>query len=349
MVIPVTAAEPEKQTTVASAPPSISEIGIEQDRLSTGSAHSGETDAETQWLYLDGAGQEFGPFVGSVMERLFAQEFFRQGRNLLVRQSSWCRHVPVRSLFPDGEEVAFAAPLGPPGQPEMPPGGRNDAGDSSGHKRPILLPTGPYKPPKVKNGVVVRAERPTVEAAELGMMQPPSDFRQTFSSELGTDAGLAYGRLKSFSVSKGFGFIESPECYERFGRDVFMHWEEKAELPIGTYVTFQVERNNNGMPQARNVRLLASPSTEGHIVEGIGVKKVPVRAPETVGTTPETIPEMTPSVSQHIREQREHRDQREQPEQAPSQAQSHRSWAPSSHGYSQAGGEAGDGWEGVAQ
>lgn len=298
----VASVEREKQTVVV-APPSVSDIG--HDQVSSESPRSGDTgvENETKWLYLDGAGQEFGPFVGSVMERLFTQGFFPQGRHLHVRQSSWCRHVPISSVFPEGE-IPFASPLGPPGLPEMnpfgtaPPGVRNDIEDSSPHRHIIRLPTGPYKPPKVKNGVRVRAERPTVEAAELGPVQPPTDFRQ--------DPALAYGRLKSFSLTKGFGFIESPECYERFGRDVFMHHEEKAELPIGTFVTFQVERNSQGMPQARNVRLLASPSAEGHTVEGLGVKRVPARLPEKEASPKlDKVPEATPSDSQQLQEQQE--------------------------------------------
>merc|ERR1719281_670908 len=67
------------------------------------------------------------------------------------------------------------------------------------------------------------------------------------------DAGRFRGRIKSFNARQGFGFIECTEAHGRFGRDVFLHKTQIGDLKVGTEVTFGVEPNKQGMPQARDV------------------------------------------------------------------------------------------------
>lgn len=64
------------------------------------------------------------------------------------------------------------------------------------------------------------------------------------------------GRIRSFSEHKGFGFIDCPETYRAFSRDVFIHRFQMSEsgLKAGMDVVFQVELNKMGHPQARCVR-----------------------------------------------------------------------------------------------
>merc|ERR1719245_1652451 len=65
--------------------------------------------------------------------------------------------------------------------------------------------------------------------------------------------GRMQGRIKSFNAKQGFGFIESPEAHAMFGRDIFLHKAQIGDLKVGTVVTFTVESNKQGMPQARNL------------------------------------------------------------------------------------------------
>lgn len=65
--------------------------------------------------------------------------------------------------------------------------------------------------------------------------------------------GRYRGRIKSFNVEKGFGFIECPETFAQFNRDVFLHKAQFGEMTVGTEVTFQVETNKQGMPQAKDL------------------------------------------------------------------------------------------------
>merc|ERR1719199_619187 len=64
------------------------------------------------------------------------------------------------------------------------------------------------------------------------------------------------GRIKSFNPKQGFGFIECAEAHARFHRDVFLHKAQIGDLKVGAEVSFCVEQNKQGMPQARSVMTL---------------------------------------------------------------------------------------------
>jgi cold shock CspA family protein len=61
------------------------------------------------------------------------------------------------------------------------------------------------------------------------------------------------GRIKSFNTEKGFGFIESAGAHAQFGRDVFVHRTVIGSFGVGSEVTFTVETNKQGMPQAKHL------------------------------------------------------------------------------------------------
>jgi len=61
------------------------------------------------------------------------------------------------------------------------------------------------------------------------------------------------GRIKSFNTEKGFGFIESAGAHAQFGRDVFVHRTVIGSFGVGAEVTFTVETNKQGMPQAKHL------------------------------------------------------------------------------------------------
>eukprot|EP00928_Gymnodinium_smaydae_P094503 TRINITY_DN7944_c1_g6_i1.p1 TRINITY_DN7944_c1_g6~~TRINITY_DN7944_c1_g6_i1.p1 ORF type:complete len:410 (+),score=49.01 TRINITY_DN7944_c1_g6_i1:89-1231(+) len=64
------------------------------------------------------------------------------------------------------------------------------------------------------------------------------------------------GRIKSYNSKQGFGFIDSAEAFNIYGRDVFLHRAQVGDLPINTEVIFGVELNKGGMPQARQITTL---------------------------------------------------------------------------------------------
>merc|ERR1712054_138047 len=61
------------------------------------------------------------------------------------------------------------------------------------------------------------------------------------------------GRIKSFNSEKGYGFIESAEAYQIHGRDVFLHKAHIGSFAVGTFISFTVDTNKEGMPQARDL------------------------------------------------------------------------------------------------
>eukprot|EP00415_Alexandrium_ostenfeldii_P001484 UN1484 len=63
------------------------------------------------------------------------------------------------------------------------------------------------------------------------------------------------GKVKAFNSEHGFGFIQSAEILKRFGCDAFLTHAVEGGLVIGSTVSFTVEINKNGKPQARQVVL----------------------------------------------------------------------------------------------
>mmetsp|Transcript_103024 Transcript_103024/g.332023 ORF Transcript_103024/g.332023 Transcript_103024/m.332023 type:complete len:688 (-) Transcript_103024:83-2146(-) len=71
---------------------------------------------------------------------------------------------------------------------------------------------------------------------------------------------LHTGEIKSFNTMKGYGFIECPELFVRFGRDVFLHESQFEGKRVGDRVKFKLQVKND-QPQARDVNLDESSAT----------------------------------------------------------------------------------------
>lgn len=61
------------------------------------------------------------------------------------------------------------------------------------------------------------------------------------------------GTIKSFNELTGFGFIECPETFLMFGRDVFLHKQQRGRFAQGDSVTFKLELSK-GKPQAQDLQ-----------------------------------------------------------------------------------------------
>lgn len=90
--------------------------------------------------------------------------------------------------------------------------------------------------------------------------QPPpqQQAQQPLSS------GRFRGRIKAFNMEKGFGFIECAEAHAQYGRDTFLHKAHIGDLTVGSEVTFAVELNKQGMPQARDLATHDGRLTSGY-------------------------------------------------------------------------------------
>jgi len=65
------------------------------------------------------------------------------------------------------------------------------------------------------------------------------------------------GQVKSFNNEKGWGFISGEEVFQAFGKDIFLNARELGgNAPTtGEQVTFTVEIDHDGQPQAKNASL----------------------------------------------------------------------------------------------
>jgi len=90
-----------------------------------------------------------------------------------------------------------------------------------------------------------------------------------------------HGVIKSFNEAMCFGFIACPETEQVFQRDVFLHRRDLAGsgATVGSTVSFTVELNREGKPQARSVVLEAAPPTRTDAPEQqVGVLRGPAAA-----------------------------------------------------------------------
>jgi len=115
-----------------------------------------------------------------------------------------------------------------------------------------------------------------------------------FLSGLG-DAGSApaqvyTGFLKTFSPKDGYGFIDCPALFDRFGRDVFIHaMHVPSGLSCGQCVSFSIDLNKRGQPQAKNVLVCEEPASLEEMSDACNhllltkmtFEMTPVRGPRT--------------------------------------------------------------------
>ena len=105
-------------------------------------------------------------------------------------------------------------------------------------------------------------------------LPPPSEIVER-RDDIETDGVTYYGRIKSFLLEQGYGFIESDQAWERYGKDVFIHKNQitrDCNNPLsaqtfltGMQVSFEIQLNKDQRPQARYVSIL--PDQPWEVVE----------------------------------------------------------------------------------
>lgn len=85
----------------------------------------------------------------------------------------------------------------------------------------------------------------------------PAQARQGQKRLRGGGAASNYvGRIVSFNNSKGWGYINCPELFAIYQKDVFLHKDyisEGSQFDINDTVSFSIELNERNMPQARDI------------------------------------------------------------------------------------------------
>jgi cold shock CspA family protein len=89
------------------------------------------------------------------------------------------------------------------------------------------------------------------------------------------------GLVARFDMDKGYGFLACDATKVKYGRDVFLRKVLYAELglQVGDAVHFQVELNEKGFPQARNIMKMDQQSAEALALAGhLGLQPVQTSA-----------------------------------------------------------------------
>lgn len=179
--------------------------------------------------------------------------------------------MPGSGLVPGGGGVEPGMPplggmplTGMQGHPSGMPGGLPDAAHHS-HMLEAMLPRRGSMPDSFQGchpglGAVGGIGQPgLLPQQHRPLPMQPQQHQQPCASthHPSLPQGLANerfrGRIKSFNAKQGFGFIENPDAYAIFGRDVFLHKAQIGNLKVGTEVTYGVDMNKQGMPQARDL------------------------------------------------------------------------------------------------
>mmetsp|Transcript_74548 Transcript_74548/g.162983 ORF Transcript_74548/g.162983 Transcript_74548/m.162983 type:complete len:319 (-) Transcript_74548:24-980(-) len=64
------------------------------------------------------------------------------------------------------------------------------------------------------------------------------------------------GIIKTFNLKNGYGFIDCPEVFQMTQWDVFLHKNQYNQQPLGSRVSFGINMNKDGQPQATDVETL---------------------------------------------------------------------------------------------
>jgi len=144
-------------------------------------------------------------------------------------------------VFSVGDAVTFSVAVkgGKPQARSLQPQGGGGGGGGGGYG-------GPRAP-----GLVAQQLINTPPPAVL----PPGAMSFGGAGAMGGEDDQRYsGVIASFSSEKRFGFIQSPDSFQIYGKDVFLSDKEIGQFTVGQGVTFRVALNATGKPQARDLQ-----------------------------------------------------------------------------------------------
>eukprot|EP00397_Hematodinium_sp_SG-2012_P035815 GEMP01038584.1.p1 GENE.GEMP01038584.1~~GEMP01038584.1.p1 ORF type:complete len:308 (+),score=48.29 GEMP01038584.1:46-924(+) len=184
------------------------------------------------------------------------------------------------SLF-EGASVSFGIQLNPAGQPQANMVRQEIAGvkrqrepayqeESYQAKRPRVGVNSMQQPARFQTGKGgAQRVQPRQSMTTYGMnavtpliaMTVTKPYQTPFvqkQAPISMDGGPYLGIVKSYNEGKGYGFIQCEETFLKFRRDIFIHKNEATQIPgekVGTSVTFTLQANEHGHPQAVGLTL----------------------------------------------------------------------------------------------
>mgnify|MGYP002804322280 FL=1 len=105
-------------------------------------------------------------------------------------------------------------------------------------------------------------QTPAPRSEELKVDPAPRQEPLQVSESVSSGAPRYTGVLKVFKPESGYGFIENEELKQKYGCDVFMNQGIEGGIVVGSVVSFTLELNKSGKPQAREAKLEAEKSEQ---------------------------------------------------------------------------------------
>eukprot|EP00440_Ansanella_granifera_P016010 gb/GFBE01017392.1/.p1 GENE.gb/GFBE01017392.1/~~gb/GFBE01017392.1/.p1 ORF type:complete len:348 (+),score=54.11 gb/GFBE01017392.1/:1-1044(+) len=246
------------------------------------SLHSNESSGVSSWFYLDSIGQQFGPFANDTMRTWHSKGYFSKEVSLLVRAPCWSSFVSVESIWPNARDAFTDASNSSQLLASTHPGqtAGHIGADSASSCTPYSVTD--HVSNDTTTALFAKAAEgqnfTTVDCMDLvvaghegmedlsaggGSLQGERSLGQRMQSDAAPGNSVRMqGIIKSFNSKQGFGFIQSQDAFSSFGRDVFLHKAQIGKLKVGAEVTYIIELNRHGMPQARD--LLTLDGTAAH-------------------------------------------------------------------------------------
>eukprot|EP00929_Paragymnodinium_shiwhaense_P001896 TRINITY_DN102101_c0_g1_i1.p1 TRINITY_DN102101_c0_g1~~TRINITY_DN102101_c0_g1_i1.p1 ORF type:complete len:531 (+),score=156.01 TRINITY_DN102101_c0_g1_i1:102-1694(+) len=116
--------------------------------------------------------------------------------------------------------------------------------------------------PQAKNVIVLKElsqhkkQVLTYQKMYTGALVTPAGSSNEASMAASGTARSFVGKVAKYNEDKGWGFLECAETRQLYNRNVFVHKDHWPDgLTEGAVVSFQVELNDKGWPQARNIIL----------------------------------------------------------------------------------------------
>jgi hypothetical protein len=171
----------------------------------------------------------------------------------------WLPKVPQQRAYPKGFFAqAFGANVGHGGM--SPQTGIFSPHDPSRRIQITVPPAAATTPSETMPGVVQAQPSSTAGTGETPPAPTETKTADTTAEETTkptrslADGPFYSGTLKSFSAAQGYGFLHCEELKQQYSRDIYFDRSQLCRVyNVGMLAEFQIQLNNRGHPQARNI------------------------------------------------------------------------------------------------
>lgn len=183
----------------------------------------------------------------------------KYGVDVFVHKNEW-----VSNNFKEGMKVSFRINLNNVMQPQAVDVRIMDQKHHGGMHQPVVQNmaqqrfAGQKRPAPYSMEAFHDMKRPRQHTMNPVSVVPMGDFVHKAAPKK-IEGGPYAGVLKSYNETTGFGFIQCDETFNLYNRDIFLHKNEAEKIvnrSVGDHLTFSLQLNEHGAPQAVGVELV---------------------------------------------------------------------------------------------